>query len=149
MGYLCDHTDMNLTPAPLMEVVMELTETELVFTPALDFSSPNSFLNLVEDVIADILHQGTLVHRVKRSNEEHYLQDIERTPEIADMKSDVEERVQSVMNQAYEYTMRFEPYTYLWEDDRADFLAQFLKYGHQLTPEEIEAQSLGEVINID
>lgn len=68
-----DHTDMNLTPSPLMEVKMELTESELVFTPALDFSNPNSFLNLVEDILADITHQGTIVKRVKRNGEEDYL----------------------------------------------------------------------------
>ena len=60
------------------------------------------------------------------------------------MRADIEERVQLVMNQAYEYTMRFEPYAYLWEDDREDYLAQFLQYGHQLTVEEIEAKNLGE-----
>lgn len=61
-----------------------------------------------------------------------------------DMRSDVEERVQSVMNQAYEYTLKFEPLTYLWEDDRLDYLNQFLKYGHQLTPEEVEMRNSGE-----
>jgi dynein heavy chain len=60
------------------------------------------------------------------------------------MRADVEERVQLVMNLAYEYTMRFEQYAYLWEDDRQDYLNQFLKYGHQLTAEEIESKNLGE-----
>jgi hypothetical protein len=52
---------------------MELTENELVFTPAIDFSFPNSFLNLVEDVLADITHQGTLVKRVGPNQYEDYL----------------------------------------------------------------------------
>jgi dynein heavy chain len=48
------------------------------------------------------------------------------------------------MNQAYEYTLKFDPYTYLWEDDRLDYLDQFLKYGHQLSQEEIDARNAGE-----
>jgi dynein heavy chain len=73
--------------------------------------------------------------------------DIERTSEVADMRADLEERVQTVMNLAYEYTQKFEPYSYLWEDDRAEFLEQFLKYGHQLTSDELDAKSVGEVTN--
>lgn len=60
------------------------------------------------------------------------------------MRTDIEDRVQSVMNQAYEFTLKFEPYAYLWEDDRSEYLAQFLKYGHQLTQEEIDAKAAGE-----
>lgn len=52
---------------------MELTESELVFSPGLDFSSPNSFLNSIENILQDITYQGTLVKRVKRGGDEDYL----------------------------------------------------------------------------
>lgn len=139
-----DHTDSNLTPSPLFEVEMELNDNEVQFTPALDFTSPNSFLNVVEDVITDILYQGALIKRVQKQGERSYLSEVEKAQEIVDMRTDVEERVQAVMNQAYEYTLKFEPYTYLWEDDRQEYLNQFLKYGHQLTQEEIEQKNAGE-----
>jgi len=60
------------------------------------------------------------------------------------MRQDIEDRVQSVMNQAFEYGMKYEMYNYLWEEDKGEFLKQFLKYGHQLTPQELEAKSAGE-----
>lgn len=41
--------------------------------------------------------------------------------------------------QAQEYSSSLERYSYLWVDDRRDFLRQFLLYGHVLTAEEIEA----------
>ena len=68
-----DHTDSSLTPSPLMEVRMELIESELNFDPALDFTQSNSFLNLVEDILADITHQATLIERVKKNGGPDYL----------------------------------------------------------------------------
>ena len=41
--------------------------------------------------------------------------------------------------QAQEYSSSLERYSYLWVDDRREFLRQFLLYGHVLTAEEIEA----------
>lgn len=40
--------------------------------------------------------------------------------------------------QAIDYRNSFESYSYLWVDDREEFLQQFLLYGHVLTAEEIE-----------
>lgn len=43
------------------------------------------------------------------------------------------------IGQACEYRDSYNPYAYLWVDDRQEFLHQFLLYGHMLTQEEIEA----------
>lgn len=51
---------------------MELNENKVIFTPALDFSDPSSFLNLVEDILADISHQGTLVKRIRPGEDADY-----------------------------------------------------------------------------
>jgi dynein heavy chain len=40
--------------------------------------------------------------------------------------------------QALKYKNTFEHHSYLWLDDRHVFLKQFLMYGHQLSPEELE-----------
>jgi dynein heavy chain len=37
-----------------------------------------------------------------------------------------------------EYKNSFDHHSYLWLDDRHIFLKQFLMYGHQLSPEELE-----------
>ena len=47
--------------------------------------------------------------------------------------------------QALDYRNSFESYSYLWVDDRHDFLAQFLQYGRVLTPEEIDSAGEGGV----
>ncbi|ODN03963.1 Dynein beta chain, ciliary [Orchesella cincta] len=139
-GYLIDHTDTQLTPGPLFEVVMELEDSGTSFTPALDFTQSTSFMNLIDDIIQDILHQGSLILRVNTAVAKDYFHDLEHAQSVAEMVNDLTERVHHVVNQAYEYTMRFEPYSHLWEDDKKDYLDQFLKYGRQLTQEEIDAK---------
>lgn len=49
------------------------------------------------------------------------------------------DRVQRVMSQAIEFRSSFDKYAYLWENDRTDFMRQFLLYGHVITSEELEA----------
>ena len=40
--------------------------------------------------------------------------------------------------QAESFSESFEDYSYLWLDDRASYMQQFLDYGRQLTMEEME-----------
>jgi len=49
------------------------------------------------------------------------------------------DRVNTIMTKANEYKDSFSKYSYLWVDDRKEFMKQFLIYNHVLTPEEIEA----------
>ena len=37
-----------------------------------------------------------------------------------------------------DYSKTFDTHSYLWLESRRAFLKQFLLYGHQLTPEEVE-----------
>jgi len=46
-----------------------------------------------------------------------------------------------IMNKACEYRNSFDSYSYLWVDDRNEFMRQFLLYNHVLTAEEIEAHA--------
>ena len=61
--------------------------------------------------------------------------------ELSDMRQDLMDRVQNIMNKANEYKNSFDSHAYLWVDDRTEFMRQFLLYNHVLTPEEIEAHA--------
>ena len=67
--------------------------------------------------------------------------DLEEMEELTEMRQELMERVQNVMNKACEYRNSFENYSYLWMDDRNEFMRQFLLYNHVLTTEEIEAHA--------
>jgi len=76
-----------------------------------------------------------------------FLQDeVEAMPDIAEMKDDIKERINVVMNLSFDYATRFEQFAYLWEDDKKEYLRQFLKYGHQLSQDELDANSAGESV---
>lgn len=68
---------------------------------------------------------------------------METAQNISEMHNDIIERVHSALNQAKDYTQRFNNFAHLWEDDKREYLGQFLKYGRQLTQEEIDAKFTG------
>jgi len=67
--------------------------------------------------------------------------DLEDMQELADMRAEIMDHVNMVMNAAAEYKATFDAYSYLWTDDRHEFMRQFLLYNHVLTAEEIEAHA--------
>ena len=62
-------------------------------------------------------------------------------PDLSEMRQDLMERVNSIVNKANEFKDSFSKYSYLWVDDRKEFMRQFLLYNHVLTQEEIEAHA--------
>ena len=67
--------------------------------------------------------------------------DVEDMLDLSEMRQDLMDRVTGIMNKANEYRSSFDLYTYLWLDDRNEFMRQFLLYNHVLTAEEIEAHA--------
>lgn len=59
--------------------------------------------------------------------------------DLLDLRQEIMERVENVQKKAINYQTKFDCYTHLWQDDRAEFLRQFLLYGRALTSEEMEA----------
>ena len=100
--------------------------------------SPDGFLSLVDGIIEDIFNLVALVPRVASHLEAtNYVKDMEEIVDLSDKKEEVSNCVYLVVDQASKYCSTFDGYTYLWVDDREEFLRQFLLYGH--IPEEIEA----------
>jgi len=61
--------------------------------------------------------------------------------ELSEMRAQLMEHVTLVMNNAADYGASFDSYSYLWTDDRHEFMRQFLLYNHVLTADEIEAHA--------
>lgn len=60
--------------------------------------------------------------------------------DLLDLRQEIMERVDNVLKVAICYEEMFESYAHLWQDDRAEFLSQYLLYGRELTAEEMEDQ---------
>ncbi|MBN3282111.1 DYH17 protein, partial [Polyodon spathula] len=129
-----------VSTAPLFEVHLELGPSDTVFRPALAYGVSEGFYDLIEHLTLDVYKTGNLVPRmVKDHPQNNYQQDLEEIGELSEIRDNVMGHVVNAMRQAQEYQANFDQYSYLWVDDRNEFMQQFLVYGHVITPEEIEA----------
>ncbi|RDD42081.1 Dynein beta chain, ciliary [Trichoplax sp. H2] len=139
LSYMLDNTDPKINTAPLLEARLDLSAPDMIFTPPLDIGAHNSFYDLVESLLSDVYRQASLVSRLAKHNGmDHYQSDLEDMLELSEMRQELMDRIQNIMNKACEYRNSFDTYSYLWVDDRHEFMRQFLLYNHVLTPEEIE-----------
>ncbi|XP_071954573.1 dynein beta chain, ciliary-like [Antedon mediterranea] len=141
LNFLLENTNTK-SLAPLFEARLELQVPDMVFQPSLDYGIADGFYDLVEMLVSDIYKMASLVKRLaEHSGSEHYQTDLEDMMELSDMRQEMMDRVQTIMNKAQEYRNSFDSYAYLWVDDRQEFMRQFLLYNHVLTTEEIEAHA--------
>lgn len=141
LSYLLENTDTSkgTSTAPLLEAKLELQVPDLVFSPSLEYGSQDGFYELVEGLVQDVFHVATLVPRLAKHNGmEHYQADVEDMLELGEMKGELMDRCQTVITKALEFRNSFDSFSYLWVDDRQEFMRQFLLYNHVLTAEEIE-----------
>lgn len=139
MSYLLDNTDPGHPVAPLFESHLELQTPDLVFAPSLQYETRNSLYNIIDDLLRDIFSMAAYIPRVaEHVGHENYQMDLEDMEDLSDMRQEVMDRLQMVVGKAIEFRNSFDNFSYLWVDDRAEFMRQFLLYGHVITPEELE-----------
>ncbi|XP_008276610.1 dynein axonemal heavy chain 9 [Stegastes partitus] len=139
LKFFLDNTDQKSAVAPLFEAQLDLQVPDMVFTPSLDFGAGDSFFELVESLINDVFRISSLVPRLaQHSSVPHYQADMEEMANLADMRHLLMERVQGVMATCCEFRNSLERYSYLYVDDRKEFMRQFLRYGHIHTNQEME-----------
>lgn len=142
LKFLLDNTEGKNNPDALFEAHLELRVPEMVFQPSLEYGVADGFYDLVDGLVGDIYKQASLITRLaKHSGQDHYQPDLEEMEELSDMRQELMDRIQTIMNKACDYRNSFDNYAYLWVDDRNEFMRQFLLYNHVLTTEEIEAHA--------
>lgn len=130
--------------APLFESQLVLLEPDIVFVPSLEPNDPKGLKNLITGLMTDITETSGIVERFSRKKEMSYKEEIETNQDIVDIKFDILTNIDKVIEESYEFCDSFENYSYLWLDDRDQFLEQFLNYGRQLSMEEMELVNLND-----
>ncbi|XP_030063865.1 dynein axonemal heavy chain 9 [Microcaecilia unicolor] len=142
LKYLLDNTDSKAGLAPLFEVQLDLAIPDMIFRPSLELGASDGFYDMIEGLVNDIYRISSLVARLaEHSPFHHYQADMEDMADLADMRNFLMECVQNTISTCTEYRNSFDHYSYLYVDDRREFMRQFLLYGHVLTAEEIEAHA--------
>lgn len=137
--FLLDNTDPKNGMDPLFEAQLELQQPEMIYIPSLELGSAGGFYDLVDSLLGDIFKQSALIPRLAvHSGQKNYQPDMEEIEVLSDMRNDMLDRVTIIMNKAMEYRNSFDNNSYLWVDDRKEFMRQFLLFGHVITHEELE-----------
>lgn len=126
----------NNLPA-LFEAQLKLMEPNVVFIPSLNPNEPDNFQSLISQLLDDIMKIASIIPRLSKTSALSYDSEIAANPDITDIKRDILENVDKVVNDAYGYCDSFQNYGYLWLEDKLMYMDQFLNYGRQLTEEEM------------
>ncbi|XP_070822029.1 dynein axonemal heavy chain 11 [Chaetodon trifascialis] len=131
---------------PLFEAQLMLSSSGMVFRPSLEQDAGDSLYELIEGLVGDIFKTSVNISRVAAHlGMENYQDVMDDMLDLLDMRQEIMERVENVLKKAINYKRKFDCYTQLWQDDRAEFLSQFLLYGRVLTPEEMETYGADEL----
>lgn len=65
--------------------------------------------------------------------------ELEDLAELTDLREEIMNQVLAAIKDAQDYREGLYKYAYLWQDNREEFMEQFLLYGKVLTQEDIEA----------
>ncbi|KAM9310019.1 dynein axonemal heavy chain 11 [Pholidichthys leucotaenia] len=139
LHFFVDNMDSCLNRAPLFETQLMLNGTELTFCPSVERDAGNGLYELVEGLVGDIFKTSVNIKRVAvHFGMESYQDVMDDMQDLLDLRQDIMERVDNVLKKAINYQRKFDCYTHLWQDDRIEFLSQFLLYGRVLSTEEMD-----------
>ncbi|EMP26627.1 Dynein heavy chain 11, axonemal [Chelonia mydas] len=142
LDFFLKNTEKGLKPAPFFQAQMILSASEIEFKPSLDKEAGDGFYDLVEELLSNVFKMSAQVKRVAAHLEvENYQSDMDNMLDLSEIRQEIMDRVADVIRKALDYRNSLDTYAYLWVDDRAEFMKQFLLYGHVLTSEEREAHA--------
>ncbi|KAJ8736094.1 hypothetical protein PYW08_006750 [Mythimna loreyi] len=144
LGYISEHMNPKNKLAPLFEAQMELLDPDIVFAPSLDPNDPKGFTALIKGLIEDIMNMATLIERIDKQKALTYEQQIIGSEDVIEMKEEILNGIEKVIEDANEFCKTFENYSYLWLEERDAVMEIFLTYGRILTPDEVDKLALEE-----
>lgn len=138
LGYIVEQMYPQNNLAPLFESRLELVDPSLVFVPALDPNDPNGLISLLMLLIENIMQMSALFKSLKPDERENYMDAVGANPDIIEMKREILDGVDKVVEEASEFCSDFERYSYLWLDERDKCMEMFLEYGRFLEIDELD-----------
>ncbi|XP_051263753.1 dynein axonemal heavy chain 11 isoform X2 [Dicentrarchus labrax] len=139
LQFFADNMESWPNQTPLFEAQLMLSSSGMVFLPSLEQDAGDGLYELIEGLVGDIFKTSVNINRVAAHLSMETYQDVmDDMADLLDLRQEIMERVENVLKKAMKYQRKFDCYTHIWQDDRAEFLSQFLQYGRVLTAEEME-----------
>ncbi|XP_043931285.1 dynein axonemal heavy chain 11-like [Protopterus annectens] len=137
--YLIENTESTLKSSPLFEVQLLLNGKEMTFKPSLDMAVKSNFYDIMDGLVKDIFRSASFIKRVAQHIEmDNYQQQVDEMITLTAFHQEIMSRVMGVIHKIKKFQKTFTKYSYLWKDDRNEYLKLFLLYGHGLSAEEKE-----------
>ena len=140
LGYLLDETDVKKSPSPLFATKLQLSDPDIIFQPSLEKHIVGNFFDLAVDLMDDIFNMASLIPRIgKHKNAgDNYLESVRKHAELKSLRDEYISRLEAVIKQSKDKRDSYMEYSYLWLENRQEYLYFFLNYSRQLTVKEIE-----------
>nr|XP_056713421.1 dynein axonemal heavy chain 11 [Euleptes europaea] len=144
LNFFLENTETSLKTLPLFQVQMTLSTIDIAFKPSLDKEAGDGFYDLIDELLSNIFKMSGQVKRVATHlGVQHYQNDMDSMLELSETRKVIMGRVEDVIIKAVDFKNTFEPYAYLWVEDRSEFMKQFLFDGHMLTSGDTEIHGDG------
>ncbi|CAJ1073194.1 dynein heavy chain 17%2C axonemal-like [Xyrichtys novacula] len=132
---LCDRTDSQSGAGVLLAVSLTLQETDGVFEPSLG----GDLSDHLNSVITDAYAAAGELPRISVSRHGNYQVCLQQHPALCQLEQEVMQHLTQVKKEAEHLRAGLNRYSHLWESDKMTAMEEFLTYGRQLGPEELEA----------
>ncbi|XP_060103688.1 dynein axonemal heavy chain 11 [Heteronotia binoei] len=142
LNFFLENIETSLKTLPLFQVQMILNAPDIAFKPSLDKEAGDGFYDLIDELLSNIFKMSGQVKRVaSHLGIQHYQNDMDSMIELSEARKVIMDRVEDVITKAVDFKTGFEPYAYLWIEDRSEFMKQFLFDGHMLISGETETRA--------
>ncbi|XP_075803650.1 dynein axonemal heavy chain 11 [Microtus pennsylvanicus] len=147
LDFFLMNTEKQLKPAPFFQAQMLLMPPEIVFKPPLERECGDGFYDLVEEMLCGSFRMSAQMERVAAHLDiANYQNDMDNMLGLAEVRREIMNRVADVISKVLEFRSSLETYSYLWVDDRAEILKQFLLYGPAAPSEETDAHANEDIL---
>ncbi|XP_017887523.2 dynein beta chain, ciliary-like [Ceratina calcarata] len=146
--YILDETDPEGDLLPSFEIQICLENPSIVFRPSVDVNDPEGFYKNFETLLLDMMKMATLIPRVDaetHEDQEDYSTDVAEEEGIVFMLEETCNRVKLALVEVKEHAQTYEKYSWLWLDDRQEYLQYFLEFSKYVRPEDREMIDLGHI----
>ncbi|XP_077301132.1 dynein beta chain, ciliary-like [Arctopsyche grandis] len=131
---------------PFVEVLAELQEPDITFKPPLDQNETESLYSIFSIMIDEIIEQAETYERITKDiNLNNYLMEAKNDKQILTMKTKIQDIVSNTIEDIHKYIAVYESYSYLWLDDKQEFLYVFLKTSNVITKDVLEASEYDDI----
>lgn len=133
------HNEMR-SSSPLFHICFSLdVENRMsIFQPSLNIDEKEGFVSFVTTLMVNIFGMAALLKRVPMSlTGQDYMSLIEANDTIEGLRLEILVLAKNMAKATLAIFEPYQKYSYIWTIDRTKYMEAFLKYGHQLTVEDL------------